>query len=336
MIRFIWLVVLAVMAGFSMAQAQTREVYTVSNIEVDQTADSVIEAQQRAFNQARRIGVESLIAKITLPEDLASAGGVLITPELAQRLAAAVDVQEETRGGGRYVGVLSVVMNPQTVRAFLDQQQIPYLDRQAPLAMVVPVGNGRDDFAWAAAWPDSDRGALAPFVTRADLQMGPLTEWIDLQADAAMVNAQRAVVAELRGSAGGYVVSVSVLTSTGQISLGTTRTATDVTDAALATSELLSQTWKRNSIIRSGTRTIITANVLYTSLAEWNTLRGALSRSPLVSEFQTQAVARDGAQVRFAYAGEEDRLSLDLRQRGVALDVGTYGFVLRSAVSSLP
>jgi len=336
MIRLIWLLVLSGMVSLLGAQAQTREVYTISNIEVDERAESVIEAQQMAFNTARRIGAEALIAKITLPEDVAQAGGILITPELAQRLVAAVDVQEETRGGGRYVGVLSAVMNPQTVRAFLDEQQIPYLDRQAPLAMVVPMGNGRDDFAWAVAWPDSNRGALAPFVTRSDVPVGPLTEWIDLQQDALQVNAQRAILAQLRGGSGGYRVDLTLVTAGGRMELGSTRIAGSLTDAVAAVSERLDEIWKRDSMIRSGERTIITASVLYTSVAEWNTLRSALARSPLVSEFQTQAIARDGALVRFAFAGEPERLTSDLRQRGVELAVDPRGFILRSAVTALP
>ena len=66
-----------------------------------------------------------------------------------------------------------------------------------------------------------------------------------------------------------------------------------------------------------------------------NTLRGALARSPLVSDFRTTAVARDGALVSFAFVGDTQRLQGDLLQRGVALsDEPDAGWVLRSAVSA--
>jgi hypothetical protein len=57
-----------------------------------------------------------------------------------------------------------------------------------------------------------------------------------------------------------------------------------------------------------------------------------LARSPLVSDFRTTAVARDGAVVTFAYLGDPQRLQNDLLQRGVALgDEPRAGWVLRSA-----
>ena len=73
---------------------------------------------------------------------------------------------------------------------------------------------------------------------------------------------------------------------------------------------------------------------LYTSLSEWNKLRGALVRSPLVSDFKINAIARDGAAVTFAYAGDDQRLERDLRQRGVALDTDPTGWLMTSAITS--
>lgn len=78
----------------------------------------------------------------------------------------------------------------------------------------------------------------------------------------------------------------------------------------------------------------VDASVRYTSLAEWNTLRGALARSPLVSDFRTKAVAREGALVSFAYAGDENRLRSDLVQRGVSLSQEDGKLTLRSAVTT--
>ena len=78
----------------------------------------------------------------------------------------------------------------------------------------------------------------------------------------------------------------------------------------------------------------MSATVLLTSLAEWNTLRGALARSPLVADFRTMAVAREGAVVTFSYAGDEKRLRNDLIQRGVTLAREQDELTLRSAVST--
>ncbi|MCI4643181.1 MAG: hypothetical protein MRY64_00180 [Hyphomonadaceae bacterium] len=336
MIRTILLALAAFLVIALPALADTRSVYTITDIPVDRRAPSVIEAQQLALADARRLGAEGLIAKITLPEDLAAVGGVVITNEVADRLAAAVDVQEESRGGGRYRGVLSAVLNPLTVRAFLEEQGIPYVDSQAPMAMIIPVGNGNSDFAWSAAWPERDDGELAPFITSPNVPVGPILGWQDIETDIRILGAERGIIAELRGSPGAYAVDLTLVTRAGLTAIGRTDYAATLPEAAEAAAALLSETWKRSAIIRDETRTIIAANVLYTSIVEWNTLRGALARSPLVFEFQTQAIARDGALVRFAYAGTHERLIHDLRQRGVELDTDPAGWVLTSALTIAP
>jgi hypothetical protein len=107
-----------------------------------------------------------------------------------------------------------------------------------------------------------------------------------------------------------------------------------LSQAAEAVSNLLDESWKQNSIVRDGSRTDVSASVRFTSLAEWNTLRGALARSPLVSDFRTKAVAREGAIVTFSFAGDESRLRNDLVQRGVTLGREANELTLRSAVST--
>ncbi|MEM6947358.1 MAG: DUF2066 domain-containing protein [Pseudomonadota bacterium] len=318
------------------AHADTRAVYTITDIAVDQRAASVLEAVELAQADARRIGAAQLIDKLTLPEDLAAAGGLIIDQALADRLVAAIDVQEESRGGGRYRGVLSAVFNPVAVRQVLDQRAIPYLDRQAPRALIVPIGDGRSDLAWQAAWPERDEGELAPYVTSTLPPPGPAATWAELSTEARVRGAQRGVIAELIGQPGAYAVDLTLVTAAGQTRLGRSNYAGDLPGAAAEAATLLSDIWKASAIVRTTTRTVVTASVFYTSIAEWNTLRSALARSPLVSQFTTDAIARDGALVRFSYAGETERLMLDLRQRGVELDADASGWVLTSAVSAIP
>lgn len=336
MIRYMFLGLVALIGATLAAFADTRSVYTISDIEVDRRGASVVAAVEAAQADARRIGAERLIAKITLPEDVEAAGGIVMTQDLADRLVAAIDVQEESRGGGRYRGTLSAVLNPVAVRQFLDQQGIPYVDRQAPRALIVPVGDGRSDFAWQAAWPERNTGELAPFVTSTIPPSSPLPTWQDVSTEARVRGAERAIIAQLVGQPGAYAVDLTLVTPSGVGGLGRSNYAADLDGAVAAASTLLSETWKDSAIVRSNIRTIVTASVFYTSIAEWNTLRGALARSPLVSQFNTEAIARDGALVRFAYAGETDRLMADLRQRGVELDADASGWVLMSAVSPVP
>ncbi|MEL7130059.1 MAG: hypothetical protein AAGK23_10960, partial [Pseudomonadota bacterium] len=308
--------------------------YTVKGIAVDETAPSVIEAQQNAFAVARQVGARRMIERITLPEDRANAGGVPIDALAAQQLAAAVDVEEETRGGGRYIATLSVVLNPQNVRAFLSERGVPYVDTQAPLGLLVPLSRERLIGDWQLAWGERNAGLLAPYVT-AQLPYQRGVTWEEIQGEVGAARARRGVLAALSGAEGAYAVTVSILTASGETPVGTTRRVATLEDAVVAASALLDETWKRRSVIRSGVRTLSEATVLYTSLPEWNSLRSALARSPLVSDFQIQAISSDGAVVKFAFAGEIERLAVDLRQRGIALDAEPEGWILTSAVSGV-
>ncbi len=334
MIRRLLISLFVVFAFGSWANADTRSLYTVKDINVSEQGENVIAAQQTAFATARRIGAQRMIERITLPEARAAAGGVAIDEDLARTLAAAVDVQEETRGGGRYVAVLSVVLNPQAVRAYLRERNIAYIDTQAPTALLVPVGRTRILGDWQKAWGERDDGKLAPYVT-ALTPYAETAEWRDIEGEVGSARARRGVIALLNGAPGAYTVTLSVLTASTRTELGTTQRTRTMEDAVALATERLDDVWRRESIVSSSSRTVSTATVLYTSLAEWNTLRGQLPRSPLVTDFQVKAVSSDGAVVQFAFAGDRDRLMADLRQRGIALDTTASGWVMRSAVSGV-
>lgn len=334
MIRLVLAAMLLSLVGAGYVHADTRDVYTIRGISVDESAGSVIEAREKAMAAARLAAARQLINKITLASDRAAAGGIAVDGTLAARFTAAVDVEEETAGAGRYRGRLAVVLNPQTVRAHLDSLKVPYLDAQAPLALIVPVASSGLQSAWTTAFGERNPGALVPTVTAAPAGYTAFTTWSDISAQAAPLNARRGILAELQGRDGAWRVLVSTLTPAGTQAVGATPPAATLEAAAEAAATLMDETWKQASIVRDGSRTEVSAAVLFTSLAEWNTLRSALARSPLVADFRTRAVAREGALVVFSYTGDENRLRNDLIQRGVTLGRDRDELTLRSAVST--
>lgn len=314
--------------------ADVRDVYTVRAIQVDEQAATVIEARERAMSRARTEAAGTLLRRITLMRDRPAAEWPVIDEVLAARLAAAVDVEQETAGAGRYIASLAVVLNPAAVRAYLDAENVPYLDTQAPLALMVPLA-GDPAFAarWRAVFPDRSAGSLVPFVLTQDYFHTPDTTWSQLVAEAVPMNARRALIARLLGREGAWRVEVSTVTAAGNEPLGATPPAATMEAALLAVTALLDEAWKEASIVRDASFSSAQAVVRYTSLAEWNTLRSGLASSPLISDFRTLAVAREGALVAFSYAGDEARLTADLVQRGLRLGREDQGMVLRSAVS---
>ncbi|MEL6257851.1 MAG: DUF2066 domain-containing protein, partial [Pseudomonadota bacterium] len=177
-------IIVCIASVASPAQADLRSVYTIRDIAVSEQAETVLEAQQNAFADARAKAANLLIQRITLASDRAKVGGVYIDPELAQSLASAVDVQEETRGGGRYVGTLSVVLNPQKIRPLLRERGVPFVDRQAPPGLLVPV-SANSATAWAVAWGERDLSSLAPHVVAYGSYASNAT-WQDIEAEATL------------------------------------------------------------------------------------------------------------------------------------------------------
>ncbi len=333
LIRF-WLALCLLLLPAPLALADVKDVYTIRDISVDEQAASIIEAREKAMNAARLAGAKSLINKITLADDRAAAGGVPIDTALASRFAAAVDVQEEQAGAGRYRGKLAVVFNPRTVRAHLDALKVPYVDTQAPLAIMAPVAPAANLAAWRTALGERNVSALSPYLLGSGAYSAT-TDWSALSADATTARARRGLLSQLEGRDGAWRVKLSLITPESVEALGTTATVPSLEAASRAAVLQLDEAWKRASIVRSdAARTNANAEVLYTSLTEWNTLRGALVRSPLVSGLKVRAVAKQGAYVSFNYAGDAQRLRSDLLQRGVSLSQGADNLVLRSAVSA--
>jgi hypothetical protein len=322
----------ALTLGFGTATADTRATYTISQIPVDKTAASTREAEAQAFAEAKVVGLRRLVAKITLPEDRSGLDNSFYSYSNANELAAAVDVDGERRSTTVYRANLSVVFNPVRVRALLKQKGVAFVDQQAGLSLMVPTSQDVLSLErWRAAWPQSDSGALNPYATGLTYYASG-DGWADVSREVKAVGAGNAVIADLSGTQGSYRVTLVRVTPQGKTTLGSTNAVATLKEAVEAASAYLDETWKRQAVVRGGDNQSRTeATVRYSGLVDWNELRTALSNSPLVSEFQVQAVSREGALVSFTHSGGNERLVSELRQRGVALSDTSSGWVMELA-----
>ncbi len=328
MIRLLLLSLSLIISSWSGALAQSRDIYTVRGLDVDEMAETVIEAQAAAFSDAKLQGLEKMIARVTLPEDLIGRDPLQIGPELADRLAAAVDVEEEVRGAGRSRARLAVVFNPTLFRSYMQSIGLPFSDRAAPPALLVPIARDNYRYAWSAAWDETSEGRLAPTVTSRNRSLSYLSGWADFRDEVEMTGTARAVTAELIGSPGRFQAQLSIVTASGVEQVGLTGFYSTTKRTAAAAADLLDVAWKRRSIIRETSRNEIEVTVLYTSLPEWNRLRQALAASPAIIEFTTKSIAKDGAVVSFVFAGDGQQLLSDLRDRGVSIQSEDIGWVV--------
>lgn len=317
--------------GAATASADTRAVYTIPNIPVDKTAANTREAEAQAFAEAKIVGLQQLVRKLTLPEDRASLPEDFFSYANANAFAAAVDVDNEKRSATVYRADLSVVFNPTRIRTAFDQVGVSYVDRQSAPSLVVPLASGlamTDD--WRRQWPDRNGSALNPFVTAKGVY-NSASNWGEFATEARTVGVRNAVVASLLGEAGNYRVRLVRETSGGATTLGVTNPVGSLEEAVLAATQFMDISWKRQSVVRGGSVTSSAATVRYANLRDWNDIRRTMASSPLVSEFQVTSMSIDGALVEFSFSGDESRLSSELRQNGIRLDTATTGWVMSKA-----
>ncbi|MBL8543172.1 MAG: DUF2066 domain-containing protein [Hyphomonadaceae bacterium] len=335
-----------------LASAQSRDVYAVSGVYVDETAANAAAAQQAGFAAAQRAGFERLARRITRADELTARGGAPTLDGAAlDRLVLSVDVEEERRSATRYIGRLSVRFDPAAVRAVLSQRGLTVIDaRTAPVLVAPLAADGTADDAaalWRTVWEGGGFGGeLVPLaVAPAELQGAPA--WQTAAPFARTAAAASAIYATLRlqgstATASLVEVSAAAQRDRGQVSARLAGTDAASLRAALASladqaSQQLQNEYKAS---RSGGSTTvaaqggrIAASALYSDQAQWEHIKEALegAAQTLISEIRIEAVGREGALVSFSFVGDQNQLSAELNRRGVRLENGPMGPTLRVA-----
>ena len=322
-------------ATFFSAFAARADVYLVTDQIVEVTAETAAEARAEAFQRATISATYELLNRITSYRDRAEAG-VVINAQIANRLRAAVDVQEENQSSTLYRGNLSVKFNPTAVAAFLDIYNVPFVDSQDAVALVLPhAGKGVDPVAWVNVWSGfSTDNTLAPL--RGGITKYPsMTEWDMVSQDVVQAGARRGVLASAVVSANGsYFVRLRDLRA-GQTEpriIGTVGPISTLEEAPAAVVDYLENEWLERTIVRAEGETQVSAIALFSSRAGWIEIDRALHNSRLVRDIQIQSVSTRGADLTFSFIGRPDQLTTDLQAAGVQFSADSNGWILQSAL----
>lgn len=331
-----------------LASAQGRDnVYAVAGVHVDESAANAAAAQQAGFASAQRIGLERLVRRLTVPEELVARGMPAVQGAQLDALVSSVDVEEERRSGTRYIGRLTVRFDPTGVRTLLRQQGLTVVDTRTAPVLVAPLAVQGTDEAMAALWRDiwSQGGfadELVPLaIAPATLQGAPAWDTAAPHAQAAA--AASALYATLRvqgGTATATLVEVdsNARRDRGEVSARIEGTEASAVRAALASladqaSTRIQNDWKARIATGGGQRARISASALYGNQAQWEQIKDALegAASTLISEIRIEAVGREGALVSFSFVGDRNQLVAELARRNVSLTDTAQGPTLRVA-----
>jgi len=332
------------------ASAQGRDnVYAVSGVYVDETAENAAAAQQAGFAAAYRIGFDRLVRRLTAPADLAARGMPVVEGPAFDLLVLSVDVEEERRSSTRYIGRLTIRFNPETVGARLRQHGLTVIDTRTSPVMIAPVsaaGTAEETAAlWREVWTQGGFGnELAPLrIAPAELQGAPA--W-DVAApfaqQAASASAIYATLSVQGSTATAQLVEVGANTRRDRGTVTARIQGTDTASLRAALASLAEQVnaqvqneWKSRAVTTGGgqQRGRISASALYSDQRQWEQIKDALEAAAqtVVSEIRIEAVGRQGALVSFSFVGDENQLAAELARRGVSLQNTATGPTLRVA-----
>ena len=342
------LFILALVAGLACgagavqaAPAPGPDVFTVTGIKVDVTAESATAARDRAMAEGRPLAWTRLYRR------LAAASNWSKQPQLEEnallRIMRSFEVANERRSSTRYLADVTYHFNPAAVRGLLRQSGIAYTETRARPALVIPIVAGKPGVdlmsPWAMAWKDPAlQQGLVPFVlptaegqdmellSRPDLAQA---DWAMLAALARRYNAAEAIIAIASEDA--KTVQMVEISAIARTPASFAYANSSFTADAEAVAEKAYETWKARSAVNFGTRARITADVQFDSLDDWAKIRNQLGAVKAVADLDVTGLALHEAEIQLTYFGRPEQLRDALAQQNLSLGNAGGQFTLQLA-----
>src|SRR5882672_6866797 len=346
MSRF-WLFVLLAALGLgtpAMAAPAPPDLFTVSGVKVDASAESAIAARDLAMTQGRPAAWTKLYRRLTAASMWAK------QPQLDDnallRLIRSFEVAGERRSTTRYLADVILHFNPVAVRALLRQSNIAYTDTRSRPALVIPVTAGKPGFEpmspWAMAWNDPVlRQGLVPFVmpmaeepeaallSRPDLGQ---IDWATLAPLVRRYNVGAVIVASASEDA--KTVQMVQISATGRAASSFAYAQSTFPALAEVVAERAAEIWKTRTSVDFATRARFTADVAFDSLDDWAKIRDGLGSIRAVTGLEVVGLALHEAEINVTYSGRQEQLRDALAQQNLELSNNNGQFSLQIAGST--
>ena len=320
------------------APAAPADLFTVTGIRIDATAESAQTARDAAMAQGRPEAWSRIYRRLT-PSAMWGRQPRLTDAQLF-RLIRSFEVAGERRSTTRYLADVTFHFNPVAVRALLRQSGLSFTEARSRPALVIPlVADAAFDpmSPWTAAWSDeSHRQGLVPMMLpEADAENAEVLSRTDLaQADwqAFALLSQRygaGVVVVAIASADGRSVRSIEISPAGRTPSSFAFAQPNFPALADAVTDKVAETWKSRSSVDYATRARLVADVQFNSLEEWSRIRTQLAAVRAVSDFEVVGLARNEAEIDLAYFGRVEQLRDAMAQQNLNLVNGVAGWSLQ-------
>lgn len=336
------------------AQRPGAELFAVHDVAVDATSDSAAKARDIARAQGERDAFQRLIERLVLPEDRVRVPPV--SDDELTNLIRNFEVQNERTSTVRYLGTYTFRFDPAGVGTLLTRAGIPYIDKQAPGLLVLPVYNdGSRPILWEGANPWFDSWQATPpksplvslSVPYGDLSdvttiSGQQAAEGDQQAIGQMLDryhVQEAIVAELVAGSTDPVTATSALTLRLHRLSGFNDSGIDIVSVppgvegataadrfALAEGAVVNavaDSWKRLAFSGGAHADTLDLTLAVSALKDWVSVRKLLTGLPFVQGVDVTSLTVHDVQFRVRYTGGVPQLQQALAQNGYGIADGS-------------
>jgi len=329
------------------AAAAESDLYTVSDVDVDVTAESAVAARDQGILLAQRLAYEKLL------KQLADANATASLPQLDDNQIADLiedfDVVSERTSTVRYIGKFNFHFRAEAVRQLLERSGVRYAVLTSPPMLVLPVltDNGSsvlwsDANSWLAAWQaHPTTGSLVPV----KLPLGDLADMSAIDAPQALAGevaklvpfavrygAQSALVVEAKpspGSAAGTIkLDLAARRFEGQSEVDSFTDAIEgpATDPDALYAQAIDRVmqhvqtaWKQQNLVSSTVQQTVAVAVPIADYRGWLDIRRRLAQIDTIQRIDVRSLQTSLARLDIVYVGDLSQLQQALGTRSLVI-----------------
>ncbi len=337
-----------VLAVLMPAVASGGDVFQVTGVDVDVTAETAAAARKQALRQGEAQAFRRLLERLTLRVDHRALPKLGVSD--IESYVKDFSVEQEKTSAVRYLASLNVRFKPEEMRRLLIEYGLPFAETPSKPVLVLPVYQATaalflwdDPNPWFESWqrlPAAD--GLVPML----MPLGDL-------ADIAAIGAEQAIDGDIqrldaigqRYGTGDTLVARAILgvepgKGTPRIDVYVTRYGSNPTQettvsafvaevgesrqalldrAAAEVVRQIEDAWKEATVLSFDEIAILAVIVPIDGLAAWLTVRRRLNAVATVRKIDLVLLSRDEARINLHYIGAPEQLVLALEQTDLVL-----------------
>ena len=328
-LAILFLVAVTAFAAPVRAAPARPDLFSITGIKVEASAESAISARDAAMSQGRAAAWTKLFHRLTTAANWRKQPA--LNEKALERMIRGFEVANERRSTTRYLAEVSFHFNPNAVRNLLRQSNIPYTEARSPPVLVIPLVAGGSGFdpvgAWTAAWKDAGlQQGLVPFITPAsddpdlDLLDRPDVTQLDWNALTAMARRYNAAAVILAvASEDAKTVQMIELSPAGRVAASFAYAQSSFSADAQAVAERAEDTWKSRNAVDYAVRSQLVADVQFDSLDDWARIRAGLAAVRSIADVDVMGLTLHEAEIGLTYSGRPEQLRDALAQQKLEL-----------------